>query len=52
VTVKNGDTVQSLASRMACSDAKAERFRVPEGIPAGDTPKAGQKMKIIVRTTS
>ncbi len=48
VTVKKGDTVQSLASRMAYSDVPLDRFRVLNGIGAGVTTLAvGQKVKIV-----
>ena len=47
VTVKPGDTVQSLAGRMAYSDAKLERFLVLNGLQSNSTLQAGQKIKII-----
>lgn len=48
VTVKKGDTVQSLASRMAYSDAPLDRFRVLNGLPASQTAlTVGQKVKIV-----
>ncbi|WP_336976929.1 M48 family metalloprotease [Altererythrobacter fulvus] len=49
VTVRNGDTVASLANRMAYTDAREARFRVLNGLASGDTLKAGQKMKIVVK---
>ena len=49
VTVRSGDTVQSLASRMAYSDNQVERFRVLNALGASDTVRAGQKVKIVVR---
>jgi predicted Zn-dependent protease len=48
VTVKNGDTVDSLATRMAYSDYKAERFRVLNGLNGTSVLKSGQKVKIII----
>jgi predicted Zn-dependent protease len=48
VTVKSSDTVASLASRMAYSDYQEERFRVLNGLKAGDNLKSGRKVKIIV----
>jgi predicted Zn-dependent protease len=48
ITVKSGDTIDSLANKMAYSDYKAERFRVLNGLAAGATLKAGQRVKIIV----
>ncbi len=49
VTVARGDTVQSLARRMAYTDAQVERFRVLNGLDSNDTVTAGQKVKIVVR---
>ena len=49
VTVGRNDTVQSLAARMAYSDAQEQRFRVLNGLTAGQTVTAGQKVKIVVR---
>jgi predicted Zn-dependent protease len=47
VTVRAGDTVASLARRMAYNDNQLERFLVLNGL-AGDTRlSAGQKMKIV-----
>lgn len=47
VTVRAGDTVQSLASRMAYSDAPMERFLVLNGLSANTRLAAGQKVKLI-----
>jgi predicted Zn-dependent protease len=52
VTVRSGDTVASLASRMAYDDAREERFRVLNGLSSSDTLRAGQQVKLVVRTTS
>lgn len=49
VTAGRGDTVQTLASRMAYPDAKVERFRVLNGLGATDQLVPGQKYKIVVR---
>lgn len=49
VTVQRGDTVQSLASRMAYTNAQVERFRVLNGLSSTDTVTAGQKVKLVVR---
>ena len=46
-TVKKGDTVQSLARRMAYTDAQEDRFRVLNGLAAGATVTAGQKVKLV-----
>lgn len=48
VTVARGDTVQSLASRMAYRDFKLDRFLVLNGLTAGSRLAPGQKVKIIV----
>lgn len=47
VTVRAGDTVQSLARRMAYSDAQVERFRVLNGLASNANVQAGQKVKIV-----
>ena len=49
VTVRSGDTVQSLANRMAYDTGKVERFRVLNGLASTDQLRAGQKVKIVVR---
>jgi predicted Zn-dependent protease len=49
VTVGRGDTVQSLASRMAYADAQEARFRVLNGLQSNETVTPGQKVKIVVR---
>jgi len=49
VTAGAGDTVQSLASRMAYSNAQVERFRVLNGLASNAPVVAGQKYKIVVR---
>jgi len=49
VTVRSGDTVQSLASRMAYTSGQEARFRVLNGLSSTDTVRAGQKVKIVVR---
>jgi predicted Zn-dependent protease len=48
LTVRSGDTVSSLASRMAYSKAQVERFRVLNGLSSTDDVKAEQKVKIVV----
>ena len=52
VTVRSGDTVASLSARMAYTDQKEARFRVLNGLASGDTPKVGQKVKIVIKTSS
>ena len=47
VTVKSGDTLQSLGSRMAYTDAPLERFLVLNGLTAGSRMSAGQKVKLV-----
>jgi predicted Zn-dependent protease len=48
VTVQRGDTISSLAARMAYDDYKVERFRVLNSLGEGDQLQAGQRMKIVV----
>jgi predicted Zn-dependent protease len=48
VTVGPRDTVQSLASRMAYSDAQLDRFRVLNGLRGNETVRPGQKVKLVV----
>jgi predicted Zn-dependent protease len=47
VTTKASDTVQSLAQRMAYTDAPLERFLVLNGLTSTSRISAGQKVKII-----
>jgi predicted Zn-dependent protease len=47
VTVKRGDTVQSLAERMAYTDARLDRFLVLNGLKTGSVLAAGQKVKLV-----
>jgi predicted Zn-dependent protease len=49
VTVKSGDTLASLSSRMNYSDYKLERFLVLNGLAANAPLKSGQRVKIIVQ---
>jgi predicted Zn-dependent protease len=49
VTVGRNDTVQSLAARMAYTDAREQRFRVLNGLGANQTVAVGQKVKLVVR---
>ncbi len=49
VTVARGDSVQSLARRMAYDTAQEERFRVLNALASGDTVTPGQKVKLVVR---
>jgi predicted Zn-dependent protease len=48
VTVGRGDTVDSLAGRMAYNDLKVERFRVLNGLGNGNALVPGQKVKLVV----
>ena len=48
VSVRPGDTVQSLASRMAYRDFKAERFLALNGISGNTQLNPGQKVKLVV----
>lgn len=47
VTVRSGDTVQSLAARMAYTDAPLDRFLVLNGLASSAKLTAGQKVKIV-----
>lgn len=47
ITVRSGDTVSSLANRMAFDDAQMERFMVLNGLSAGAILRAGDKIKIV-----
>ncbi|GGC02194.1 metalloprotease [Novosphingobium endophyticum] len=47
VTVRPGDTLQSLAQRMSYSDAKLERFLVLNGLRTDSALTPGQKVKIV-----
>lgn len=51
VTVGPGDTVQSLASRMAYSNFQFERFLSLNGLQAGTRLVPGQKVKVVVYGT-
>ncbi len=46
ITARAGDTVQSLASRMAYADAPLDRFLVLNGLTASSRIAAGQKIKL------
>ena len=48
VTVKAGDTVQSLSRRMAYSDLQLERFLTINALDANATLRPGQKVKIVI----
>ena len=47
LTVKSGDTVQTMAARMAYTDAAMERFLVLNGLAADARLTAGQKVKVV-----
>lgn len=47
VTVKTGDTVASLASRMAFDQARTERFLVLNGLTQNARLRPGEKVKIV-----
>lgn len=47
VTVRPGDTMRSLAARMAFSDAQLDRFLVLNNLQANSTLAAGSKVKIV-----
>ena len=47
VTVRAGDTVQTLARRMAYADAPLDRFLVLNGLTASSKLAVGQKVKLV-----
>ena len=47
VTARSGDTVQSLAARMAYKDAALDRFLVLNGLNANSRIVAGQRVKLV-----
>ena len=47
ITAKNTDTVQSLAQRMAYTDAALDRFLVLNGLTSTSRITAGQKIKLV-----
>jgi len=47
VTVAPGDSVASLAARMAVEEHKEERFRVLNALEEGQTLRAGEQVKIV-----
>ncbi len=49
VTVGRGDTVRTLANRMAYSTAQQQRFRVLNGLSSTDTVLPGQRVKLVVK---
>ena len=48
VTVQRGDTIQSLASRMAYRDFQVDRFMAMNGLVANSQLMPGQKVKLVV----
>jgi predicted Zn-dependent protease len=50
VTAGRGDSVRSLAQRMAYDSAQEARFRVLNGLQSSDEVVPGQQYKIVVRT--
>ena len=51
VTVQRGDTIQSLAGRMAYRDFQLDRFLALNGLAANNPLTPGQKVKIVVYGT-
>jgi len=47
VTVRQGDTVQSLAARMAYDDHQVERFMVLNALTGAASPRVGSRVKIV-----
>ncbi len=50
VTAGRGDTVRTLAARMAYTDAQEARFRVLNGLSSSDQVVPGRQYKIVVRS--
>ena len=50
VTAGRSDTVQTMARRMAYTDAQEARFRVLNGLSGSDAVVPGQQYKIVVRS--
>ena len=48
VTVKAGDTVESLAEKLPYEDHKLERFRVLNGLAEGKGVTPGEKIKLVI----
>ena len=48
VTVGRGDTMQSLAARMAYRDYQMDRFLALNGLASGGRLLPGQKVKLVV----
>jgi predicted Zn-dependent protease len=48
ITVGPADTVEKLAGRMALIDRQVDRFRILNGLEAGDRLKPGDQVKIVV----
>ncbi len=48
-TVQRGDTVAKLAARMPFTDFQQNRFRVLNGLAAGEEVKGGQQVKLVVK---
>jgi predicted Zn-dependent protease len=48
ITVRSGDTVQSLANRMAYNDLKLERFLTLNALQSSSRLAPGQKVKLVV----
>ncbi len=48
ISVRNGDTIASLSSRMAYSDFQADRFKMINAITADRALVPGEKLKLVV----
>jgi predicted Zn-dependent protease len=48
VTVRLGDTIDSMARKMATGDKKRERFLVLNGLNAGESLAPGSQVKVVV----
>jgi predicted Zn-dependent protease len=50
VTVRSGDTAESLALRMAADRDRVELFRMLNGLEAGEAVRPGRQVKLVVDT--
>jgi len=48
VTVQRGDTLQSVANRMAYADYRLDRFLALNGLASNSQLVPGQKVKVVV----
>lgn len=49
VTIRNGDTPESMAARFPFADFRIERFRALNGLQPGEMPPPGVQLKMVTR---